>query len=51
MFGPVKRKQNRVDAPLTKSRIVKDAQSLALKVVAGDILGVECALEQESYVI
>ena len=57
MFGPTLKKdvklktKARVSAPLTKSRIIKDAKDLALKVVHGDILGVECAAEQEPYVI
>ena len=36
---------------LTSSRIVKDAAELALKIQPGMILGVECASEQEPYII
>jgi hypothetical protein len=42
---------NRVDAPLTKSRLVREAQELALKVATGDVLGGECASEQEPFIL
>ena len=36
---------------LTSSRIVKGAAELALEIQPGMILGVECASEQEPYII
>ena len=51
MCGPTMSKevtfksQNRVDAPLTSNRVTQDALELAQKVVAGDVLGVECHSE------
>jgi hypothetical protein len=37
--------------PLTKNRITQDALKLAATVTLGSILGVECASEQEPYVV
>jgi len=42
---------NRVDAPLTKSRLVADAKKLAADVAINDVLGVECASEQEPFIL
>ena len=57
MCGPTMSKEvmlesaNRVDAPLTASRVAKEAQEMAKAVTEGAILGVECASEQGPYVI
>ena len=57
MCGPTMSKEvifksaNRVDAPLTKSRLVREAQELALKVATGDVLGAECSSEQEPFIL
>ena len=57
MHGPTMSKEvimesaNRVNAPLTASRITKDAKEAAAKVEKGMLLGVECASEQEPYII
>ena len=42
---------NRVNAPLTASRVTQDAKEMAKAVVNGAILGVECASEQEPYIL
>ena len=44
-------KQARSAPPLTASRVTQDALSLAARVEAGMVLGVECASEQEPYII
>ena len=57
MCGPTMSKEvilesaNRVDAPLTANRITQDAKEMAKAVVSGAILGVECASEQEPYIL
>jgi hypothetical protein len=43
--------QNRVCAPLTASRIITEAKETAAAVQPGMVLGVECASEQEPYII
>ena len=57
MCGPTMSKEvilqsaNRVDAPLTASRVTHEAKEMAKLVENGAILGVECASEQEPYVL
>ena len=45
------RKQARTAPPLTASRITAEALQLSATVQPGMVLGVECALEQEPYVV
>ena len=55
LCGPTMTKEvilvSKARVPLTKNRITQDALELARTVTAGSILGVECASEQEPYVL
>ena len=57
MCGPtmskevVMKKANRVDAPLSRSAIVVEAKKIAQGVKRGAMLGVECASEQEPFIL
>jgi len=42
---------NRVDAPLSRSAIVVEAKAIAKGAKHGTILGVECSLEQEPFIL
>ena len=47
----VLKSQARVDAPLTASRIVREAKEVSATVKPGVAIGVECNSEQEPYII